>query len=289
MIRAITEIPANTPRPMGRTDRCFPGTLKEESEDAVASAAADAGVAAALEPPPEIAPPALAEDAAGGVEEGGAGEDVVVDDGVPEAGMPRVVTGVAKTGGVLGGTLALLLLLLSDEEVAAVVREGATLGVEDVPVDDDDVAEDVDELVDEDEGEIVVVDVPAELGDSDGGWLFPREPESASVVTVHDFTSWTTELPLESVTGVRVMVHVSVIGPIIVWLVWVVTRVVGELKPPAWRGVNRSKLAGIALTRPRGQNAKIRQSNRKRVEQDIEEYRESLKASIRGGTVPAVP
>lgn len=105
-IRAITEIPANTPRPIGRTDRCFPGSVKEPSDefdDEVASAAADAAtgtgdvvVVAALAPAVEAVD-------AGDVGAGG--------------GMPRVVTGV---GSVCVGVEDAVELLLSDEEIVVV-------------------------------------------------------------------------------------------------------------------------------------------------------------------------
>jgi len=38
-MRAITEIPANTPRPIGRTDNFFPGRVNAPSEEALAAAA----------------------------------------------------------------------------------------------------------------------------------------------------------------------------------------------------------------------------------------------------------
>jgi hypothetical protein len=38
-IRAITEIPAKTPRPMGRTESFFPGTAKFDDDDCSAAAA----------------------------------------------------------------------------------------------------------------------------------------------------------------------------------------------------------------------------------------------------------
>jgi hypothetical protein len=74
-IRAITEMPANTPRPIGRTDSFFPGSVKAaweeeelaaaaETEDAAAedddeSAADVAGVAADVDVPLEEFPEAL--------------------------------------------------------------------------------------------------------------------------------------------------------------------------------------------------------------------------------------
>lgn len=38
-IRAITDIPANTPRPIGKTDNFFPGSVKAAWEDELAAAA----------------------------------------------------------------------------------------------------------------------------------------------------------------------------------------------------------------------------------------------------------
>jgi len=69
------------------------------------------------------------------------------------------------------------------------------------------------------------------LGDCDG--ISPAEPEPSPVTTMHDVTSWTAEFPLTSVMGVRIIVHVSFIGPIVVWAIWVVVSVVGEVKLPA--------------------------------------------------------
>jgi len=87
-MRAITEIPANTPRPMGSTDSCFPGIAR----DVAASAAADAGVGvskgdevAAL----ALEPPLVTEGEGVGP---GSAEDVGA--GAPESGMPSVVTGM---------------------------------------------------------------------------------------------------------------------------------------------------------------------------------------------------
>lgn len=46
----MTEIPANTPRPMGRTDNFFPGSWKGSGlSEACSAAAADAEEAAAAE------------------------------------------------------------------------------------------------------------------------------------------------------------------------------------------------------------------------------------------------
>jgi hypothetical protein len=56
-MRAITEMPANTPRPIGRTDSFFPGSVKAACEEALAAAAeaseaeSAADVAAVVEEP----------------------------------------------------------------------------------------------------------------------------------------------------------------------------------------------------------------------------------------------
>ena len=38
-MRAMTEMPANTPRPIGKTDSFFPGSVKAAWEEALAAAA----------------------------------------------------------------------------------------------------------------------------------------------------------------------------------------------------------------------------------------------------------
>jgi len=59
-MRAITETPANTPRPMGRTDSFFPGSVKAAWEEALA-AAAEADEAAAEDDALSAAAEALGE------------------------------------------------------------------------------------------------------------------------------------------------------------------------------------------------------------------------------------
>lgn len=260
-MRAITEIPANTPRPIGRTDRCFPGRVKAASVVAVASAAAAAEsgagdtVAAALDCPPVTA--AVGErDGVEGGDADAAVDKVVVADDAPNTERPRVVTGIGTSVCVALESTVELLLLLSDEEFAVVevelmVGDGGIGREEDALVEEAVVVEFADDAVEEDEVALVdvtddaevalVVDVadddgeaalavdevaddgdeeiPVALGDPDKAWLFAGEPELAAVVTVHDFTSWTAGLPSASMTGVRVIVHVSVMGPIMVWLV----------------------------------------------------------------------
>jgi hypothetical protein len=60
-IRAITEIPANTPNPIGKTDKVFPGSWKGAADVLAASAAAaDAVVARELVPVNAVSSPATA-------------------------------------------------------------------------------------------------------------------------------------------------------------------------------------------------------------------------------------
>jgi len=102
-MRAITEIPANTPRPIGRTESFFPGIANPAWEDSVAAAAA---AAAAAPSPPDVT--ALGEDVGGRLPDGvgvpvGVGTD---DDGTVEtpftdtAGFPLAVAVVLVVEGV---------------------------------------------------------------------------------------------------------------------------------------------------------------------------------------------
>jgi len=211
IIRAMTEIPANTPSPIGRTDRCFPGRLNEDSGVVVTPAAEDATfipVAAALEPLPALAPATAGDGSAADVDWVDA--DVTVCDTDPEGIMPRVVIGMAAPEGSVLEDMVKLLLILFDEVTAleeeSVVREGTAVDgdadvVEDEVVDGEEISADGSALAVDEEAPVV-------LGDADGAWLFPREPPLASVVSVHDVTSWTAELPLASVIGVRMTVHI---------------------------------------------------------------------------------
>jgi len=84
-IKAITDIPAKTPRPIGRTDNFFPGTWKAAAEsDGCSAAAADPGgldefafTSGAVVPEGEGV-----EDWLVGVFVAGLAEDVVVDEEV---------------------------------------------------------------------------------------------------------------------------------------------------------------------------------------------------------------
>jgi hypothetical protein len=67
-IRAITEIPAKTPRPIGRTESFFPGTAKADEE--VCWAEADAPVPEGEEDAEALLLPWSGEAAGAGVEDG---------------------------------------------------------------------------------------------------------------------------------------------------------------------------------------------------------------------------
>lgn len=54
-MRAITEIPANTPRPMGRTDNFFPGTAKLLAVGVALAPLDEAESAAEVADDPELA------------------------------------------------------------------------------------------------------------------------------------------------------------------------------------------------------------------------------------------
>lgn len=225
-MRAITDIPANTANPMGRTERCRPGSMNVAAEDEDA-AAAD-GVDFPAPPGCVAAPPALSGAAVGvAMMVGSALDSMVV--------KPLILAGIGPVGCVIGLDMADVdaeVLSLVDESVGAPavllvdvdVEEDSTEVVVDVevtddvdPVEDDGVeAEDVapgtsveEDVVSVDDG--ALEELVLEFDKLLPGSTFP-EPLSNSV-TVHDCTSCTAGLPFASVIGVRVMVHVWVIGP----------------------------------------------------------------------------
>jgi len=209
-MRAITEIPANTPRPMGSTCSFFPGIVKGVALADEFSAAADTVEADVL----------LAESAALVIVDEVDTADVVVPaedvtevldelpaDDVADADADTEVTGLTEMAP---------LLVAVDEDADADVD---TVNVD--PLDDAGVVEaalevvvvevDEDESVVEEDKEVVEVEtesVEEELLEAavevDPELLLPFD-----TVTVHCFTSTT----LPSVVGVNVIVHVSVITP----------------------------------------------------------------------------
>jgi len=234
-MRAITEIPANTPRPIGRTDSFFPGSVKAACDEALA-AAAEAEEAAAAE-----------EEAAAEEDAESAADDAVLDgllvelpealdvalleeeveeevgeevgDGVAAGTVDTPLTITAGFGTVLVDALLLIVLFVED-----VVWDPDELVV-DVAVNEV-VDEAADEAADEMVDELAVPsgDPPCELP-----LVLPPEfpPElSLSNVNVHCLISCTSGSP-SGIMGVKVIVHVSVAGPIGVSVCVMVVTVVG--------------------------------------------------------------
>jgi hypothetical protein len=258
-IKAITDMPAKTPRPIGRTESFLPGSWNAsvDSEgcsaaaadapdaDAFASGAAVTGVLVGLVV--IVGNPAVVE-----VVPVGVGIPVTVD--TPLAWIP-------DTGGALDEANE---VVATDEEAPELVEVPVAVVV---PV----AVEDPDTLVDEvwlspvdvivAGGELsAVVDVPVEVPVTVGGVVFPAvfavvkvvtellaelpapppPPSGLSYAREHFLTSSTAGCPFLSVIGVRVITHVSVKGPAIVWVVCTVWTVVA----PFWR-----IRSGRALTR----------------------------------------
>jgi len=205
----MTEIPAKTPRPMGRTDNFFPGN-------------SNAPVDAAEELPPPTAVPVAP------------GCDDVPDDEV----LVVVVGGVAVEDGVDAVSAGVPVtvdrpLTTTSGPVEDVEVEDAEVEVEDVNDEEVVVEVRVGVIV----GELVVVDVPMtelapgvvvgrpEVAVNVPGIVDVTAPETAEVVphadapgvqvmaTVQLLTSCTAGFPLLSVMGVRVTTQVSTKGP----------------------------------------------------------------------------
>jgi len=203
-IRAITETPANTPKPIGRTDSFFPGSVNAAAweEEALAAAAepdeeevkGDAETAAAVAPGELL------------VELLEVLDVVLVADGVGDG----VAAGTVDTPLTITAGLATELVVDVLLVVALLVGEVANVIVED-------------EVTLDEAEERGIVDpvlppvLPPEL-------LLP--PEVLSNTKVHCFTSCTSGCPPD-VMGVKVIVHVSVAGPIAVFICVTVVTVVG--------------------------------------------------------------
>lgn len=243
---AMTDIPAKTPNPMGRTDNVFPGRTNAAAGDVelASAAAAVAGLALA-----ESAVP-LAPDAAAA-----AALPVIVVIGYTN-GFMRVPLDKSRLDTLtltdIAGAAALATddaaepdaLLDAADEPAATAEEPVAVEAEEsvvvaakeleavaaeeseVVVADESVAVVADEAievveVDEDEEADVVVsddelDEPLEPDEL----LDPEEPDPAELLfwepsreMVHDLTSCTAAWPLLSVIGVRVITHFSTMVP----------------------------------------------------------------------------
>lgn len=217
-IRAITETPANTPRPIGRTDNFFPGSVKAAWEDALAAAAEADEAAAAAEDDAEsgAAVPVAVVEADKPLDVTVAEDDV--GDGIAEDAT--VDTPLTVTAGItLGDPVVLAAELVGDVLVVLVLFTEEVVWVPEELVEDEVAADDATEAVDE------VVDDPS-VPPCESLLALPLEtppetpPElSLSNVNVHCFTSCTCGFP-PTMIGVSVILHVSVDGPIEVF-VWV--------------------------------------------------------------------
>lgn len=249
-INAITEIPAKTPNPIGRTESFFPGSWNAAVDEGVESAAevpelwaAVVPVASLVEVGDAVALLSVGGAGLGGpvVEGVGDGADVfgsLLGEGIPVdiadvTGTDELSVGVAvpvdeglsvdweDEVGVGADTVALSLdtgmdvVLPVGVGLCAVVELGVGLSV--------DVGTAVDEEVVDIWG-ICEVNVPLTLGTvvTPG----PSSSSSSSNVKKHFLTSSTAGFPLVSVIGVSVISHVSVTGPSPVMVVWTVRRVV---------------------------------------------------------------
>lgn len=200
-ISAITEIPANTPSPIGKTCSFFPGNANDV-DDAFAAAAVPVAVA-------ERFPLVLA-----AADDEGVDGDGDVDD-------------AAEVGVDVGGG-----------DVVDAGEDDVSVIVDAVGADGDEGTGEggtVDRPSTDTAGPVAVAASPVAVGGGGpvgvplgGGASVAVSGGAPPVATViaHDFTSMTMSWPLESLDGVRVMVHVSVTVPAGVSVVCVVCIVV---------------------------------------------------------------
>jgi len=119
-ISAITEIPANTPSPIGRTSSFFPGSVNGVAEAEASAAAAEAEVGATICWPAAVA-------VADGAAEGAAEPDLVVVP-ITLAGPSVASAAVAvATEDVEAEVAAVLVVATADEDNAALVELAWTL------------------------------------------------------------------------------------------------------------------------------------------------------------------
>jgi hypothetical protein len=227
----MTEIPAKTPRPMGKTDSLLPGSSKAAAAEADGVAVADSFCCAAVPvvvavkrddksatatvdtPFGRIAPAAVVEAGAAVVAGGDgvvAGGDGVVVGGAGELAGEEAATSVgwaavSEPGEEEAGaavsvvTVAVTTLWVGAMSLgaASVVVAGASVGGACPPW-----------LAEEDEGEAAPLLTP-------------------SIATLHFVTSSTASWPFESLMGVKVISQVVIIWPAGVFAVFVVCTVVG--------------------------------------------------------------
>jgi len=225
-MRAITEIPANTPRPMGRTESFFPGIVNPAWEEALAAAAEtdEDAAAAAASSPPDVAAFAtevderLLEVVAVGV---GTGDGRTVE-------APLTDTAPFTLAVELAVELVEVTELVDDAgTVEAPLTDTAGVALKDPLVLDaeldevllDDVVEEVVVVVETVDNVLVICDAPDDPFDD------PAPPPLPSD-NVHCFTSRTSGCPL-TVIGVRVITQVSVTTPDVVFCSDTVVNVTG--------------------------------------------------------------
>lgn len=206
---AMTEIPAKTPRPIGRTDSVLPGIAKAAAADGDDDALEDASAGWAI---PETM--AVGEEVEEASLEPGAPAEVVavapeeVVDEAPVLAAPEAVTaeGVTKVIGTVDSFAAAAELVVAPDGGAV--------------VDDEDPDESVDVAVEPPSVEELELELDPPVPE-------PPEPEpplplllEVFILKVHDLTSSTAGWPLLSVIGLSVITHVSVIVPtgVVGWL-----------------------------------------------------------------------
>lgn len=223
-MRAITEIPANTPRPIGRTDSFLPGSVKAAWD----AAAAEADEAAAAE-----------EEAAAEEDSESAAAEAVLEAPLEELPVALDVVLVEEDvgDGVAAATVDTPLTTTAgfETEVVADALLVLVLLVEDVDWEPDEVVVDevADEVADEVVDEMLVDPVPSEDPPCASPPVFPPEfpPElSLSNVNVHCLISCTS-FP-SGVMGVKMILHVCVDGPTGVFVCMTVVTVVACKVPP---------------------------------------------------------
>jgi len=240
-IRAMTEIPANTPRPMGRTESFFPGRVKAPAADADAcSAAAE-----------ETAVPVAEElaDVAGAF----VGGVALVTAGATIVGLGAAVVGNAVVEGTTvetpftetaGDSVGIATELVAEDDTGADDDGGAEEDAGGGGAAEDDATAEVvagaaeEEKVDEpandevvvaaivaDEEELCSVDDATDVLEEDSPPLPPPLSVGGSILIVHDLTACTASLPFVSLMGVKTITQASVIAPAAVSVVWLVVTV----------------------------------------------------------------
>jgi hypothetical protein len=219
-MRAITEMPANTPRPIGRTESFFPGTAKAVDDVCSAAAAEPVPEDEAEEEPlaaePEVEVVGVADVVAGAGAGDEEADELVVEEPVGVAAEFTVETPLTDSAGLPeADALELLAEPDDDAELEGCDEEDVAPGVElelEAGVEDGAPCEELaegggfaDAAV---EDGLALEEFVSEDFVSPPPWAVP-----ASIVTLHFLTSSTTCFPPGCTCGVRVISHVSVTVP----------------------------------------------------------------------------